>query len=153
MRKTAISLVAMLVGLASIVRLDAANLAGVTLPDTVNVGSRRLVLNGLGLRTKFVVKVSKNQMADAFQESCRDNAPEASQKLKAEIDRLLAALEPLKEQDEMVFTYLPGTGTTLAIKGQDKLTIAGPEFGQLLFAVWLGPKPPNSGLKKGLLGQ
>lgn len=178
---------AVLVGLASIVRLEAANLAGVTLPDTINVGSTRLVLNGLGLRTKFVVKVyvaglylpqkssdagavlksdepkrivmhflhgvSKNQMADAFQDSFRDNAPEASQKLKAEIDRLLAALEPLKEQDEMVFTYLPGTGTTLAIKGQDKLTIAGPEFGQLLFAVWLGPKPPNAGLKKGLLGQ
>ena len=175
-----------LVGLASIVRLDAASLAGVTLPDTATVASTRLVLNGLGLRTKFVVKVyvaglylaqkssdadailksdepkrivmhflrgvSKNQIADAFQESFRDNSPAASQQLKADIDRLIGALEPLKEQDEMVFTYVPGTGTTLAIQGQDKVTIAGAPFAQMLFSVWLGPKPPNAGLKKGLLG-
>ena len=101
----------------------------------------------------FLHNVSKSQMADAFEESFHDNSPEASKAMKADIDRLLGALEPLKEQDEMVFTYLPGSGSTLTIKGQDKLTIAGAAFGQMLFSVWLGPKPPNSGLKKGLLGQ
>jgi Chalcone isomerase-like len=174
------------VGLASIGQLDAASVAGVTLPDTATVGSTRLVLNGLGLRTKFVVKVyvaglylaqksadadailksdqpkrivmhflhgvSKNQMADAFQESFRDNGPAASQQLKTDIDRLIGALEPLKEQDEMIFTYIPGQGTTLTVKGQEKVTIAGPPFAQALFSVWLGPKPPNAGVKKGLLG-
>ncbi|HVB37297.1 MAG TPA: chalcone isomerase family protein [Vicinamibacterales bacterium] len=35
----------------------AATLAGVTLPDTTDVGGRTLVLNGLGLRTKFFIKV------------------------------------------------------------------------------------------------
>ena len=185
-RRIAISLAIAVLGLASIYRLDAASLAGVTLPDTVNVGNTRLLLNGLGLRTKFMVKVyvaglylvqkssdadaivkadetkrivmhflhavSKNQMADAFQESFRDNAPAASQQMKAEIDRLTSALEPLKEQDEMVFTYVPGAGTTVTIKGQEKVTIAGAPFAQMLFSVWLGPKPPNAGLKKGLLG-
>jgi hypothetical protein len=143
-----------LVGLASIGQFDAASVAGVTLPDTATVGSTRLVLNGLGLRTKFVVKVyvaglylaqkssdadailksdepkrivmhflhgvSKNQMADAFQESFRDNSPAASQQRKTDIDRLIGALEPLKEQDEMIFTYIPGQGTTLTVKGQEK---------------------------------
>ena len=133
-----------LVGLASIGLLDAASVAGVTLPDTATVGSTHLVLNGLGLRTKFVVKVyvaglylaqkssdadailksdepkrivmhflrgvSKNQMADAFQESFPDNRPAASQQLKTDIDRLIGALEPLKEQDEMIFTYIPAQG-------------------------------------------
>lgn len=175
-----------LIGLASNSRLEAALLAGVTLPDTVRFGSTRFVLNGVGLRTKFVVKVyvaglylvqkssdadailkadepkrlvmhflhgvSKNQMADAFQESFRENAPAASQQLKSEIERLLGALEPLGERDEMVFTYVPGAGTTVTIKGRDKLTIAGAPFAQMLFSVWLGPKPPNAGLKKGLLG-
>jgi hypothetical protein len=158
----------------------------VTLPDTVTVGNTHLLLNGLGLRTKFMVKVyvaglylvqkssdadaivkadetkrivmhflhgvSKNQMADAFQESFRDNTPTASQQMKAEIDRLTGALEPLKEQDEMVFTYVPGMGTTVTTKGQEKVTIAGAPFAQMLFSVWLGSKPPNAGLKKGLLG-
>jgi Chalcone isomerase-like len=53
----------------------------------------------------------------------------------------------------MVFTYVPGTGTPFAINGKDKLTIAGPAFGQAIYSVWLGPKPPTSSLKKGMLGQ
>ena len=185
-RRIAISLAIALLGLGAVSRLGAAELAGVTLPDTVAVGNTRLMLNGLGLRTKFVVKVyvaglylvrkssdadailkadepkrivmhflhgvSKNQIADAFRESFHDNAPAASQKMKVDVDRLIGALEPLKEQDEMVFTYVPATGTTLTIKGQERLTIAGAPFAQMLFSVWLGPKPPNAGLKKGLLG-
>ena len=73
--------------------------------------------------------------------------------MKADIDRLLDALEPVKPGDEMVFTYVPGTGTTFAINGAEKLTITGPAFGPVLFSVWLGPKPPNADLKKGMLGQ
>lgn len=37
--------------------IAAASLAGVTLPDRAEVGGKSLVLNGLGLRKKFVVKV------------------------------------------------------------------------------------------------
>jgi Chalcone isomerase-like len=187
MRKTVIVLTVAVFGLASVVNLHAADLAGVKLPDTVQVGSTTLVLNGLGLRTKFVVKVyvaglylaqksadpdaiikadapkrivmqflhgaSKEQMANAFSESFNDNTPDATKTMKADIDRLLAALEPVKEGDQMVFTYVPGTGTTLAINGKEKVTIAGPAFDQMLFSVWLGPKPPNAALKRGLLGQ
>jgi len=187
MRRSAILLFVVVFVVAALLNLHAGSLAGVTLPDTVQVGNTTLLLNGLGLRTKFMVKVyvaglyleqkssdpsvilksdtpkrivmhflhgvSKSQMADAFQESFNNNAPEASKTMKADIDRLLGALEPLQEGDQMVFTYIPGTGTTLAIKGQEKLTIAGPAFAPVLFSVWLGPKPPNSDLKKGMLGQ
>ena len=158
-----------------------------TLPDTAQVGGKKLVLNGLGVRTKYMVKVyvaglyleqkssdanaiiksdapkqivmqflhgaSKSQMTDAFDESFHDNSPDAVKTMKPDIDRLLAALEPVKVGDEMVFTYVPGTGTTLAINGQQKVTIAGSAFGPVLFSVWLGPKPPNADMKKGMLGQ
>ncbi|MGC2196849.1 MAG: chalcone isomerase family protein [Terriglobales bacterium] len=187
MRKTFITLALTVFGLLSMCNLHAASLVGVTLPDTVQVGGTTLVLNGLGLRTKFVVKVyvaglylerkssdpstiikadapkrivlqflhgaSRNQMADAFDESFDNNTPEAKKTLKADIDRLLGAIESVKEGDEMVFTYVPDTGTTFAINGKEKLTIAGPAFGQVVFSVWLGPKPPNAGLKQGILGQ
>ena len=72
--------------------------------------------------------------------------------MKADIDRLLGALEAVKEGDQMVFTYLPVKGTTLAINGKEKLTIAAPAFGPVLLSVWLGSKPPNPDLKKGMLG-
>ena len=103
------------------------------------------MLNGLGLRTKFMVKVyvaglyleqkssdpgaiikrrdapkrivmqflhgaSKNQMADAFKESFNDNSPDAMKTMKTDIDQLLNALEPVKVGDQMVTTYVPGTG-------------------------------------------
>ncbi len=187
MRRIGISIAAVVFVVASISRLHAGSLSGVTMPDTAQVGSTTLTLNGLGLRTKFVVKVyvaglyleqkssdpttiieadapkrivmqflhgaSKKQMADAFDESFNDNSPEAKKTMKADIDRLLDALESVKEGDQMVFTYGPGTGSTLAINGKDKVTIAGPAFGQVLFSVWLGPKPPNADMKKGMLGQ
>jgi Chalcone isomerase-like len=186
MRKITISIAAVVFLLASL-NLRAASLAGVTLPDTVQVGGTTLVLNGLGLRTKFTVKVyvgglylqqkssdpsaiikadaprrivmqflhsaSKQQMTDAFEEGFKDNAPDAEKTQKADIDHFLAALEDVKDGDQMVITYVPGTGTTLDINGTKKLTIAGSAFGQVLFSVWLGPKPPNTDLKKGMLGQ
>jgi hypothetical protein len=57
MRKIVVSLSVAVLVLASMLNLHAASLAGVTLPDTAQVGGTTLVLNGLGLRTKFVVKV------------------------------------------------------------------------------------------------
>jgi hypothetical protein len=187
MRKTALSLAVVGFVLISMCSLHAASLAGVTLPDTAQVGGKNLVLNGLGIRTKYMVKVyvaglyleqkssdasaiikadapkqivmkfvhgaSKNQMTDAFNESFSDNTPDAVKTTKPDIDRLLGALEPVKVGDEMVFTYLPGTGTTYTMNGQTKVTIAGPAFGQVLFSVWLGPKPPNADLKTGMLAK
>ncbi|HYH01273.1 MAG TPA: chalcone isomerase family protein [Terriglobales bacterium] len=187
MRTTVTLLSILMIVVAPMSDVFAASAAGVTLPDAVQAGGKTLVLNGLGLRTKFVVKVyvaglyleqkssdanailkadspkrlvmhflrdvSKEQMADAFNESFDNNAPDAKKAMKADIDRLLNALEPLKEGQEMIFTYVPGTGTTMMIGGKDKLTIAGPAFAPVLFSIWLGPKPPNASLKKGILGQ
>jgi hypothetical protein len=102
---------------------------------------------------QFLHGASKKQMADAFTDSFNDNSPDAMKTMKADIDRLLSALEPVKVGDQMVFTYVPATGTTFALNGTEKLTIAGPAFGPVLFSVWLGPKPPNADLKKGMLGQ
>ena len=187
MRKTVISLAGVMLTVVSMFDLRAATLAGVTLPDTDQVGSTTLVLNGLGLRTKYFLKVyvaglyvehkssdpraliqadapkrivmqflhsaSKSQLADAFSDSFNDNSPDAVKTMKADIERFLGALEPIKVGDQMVFTYVPGTGTTFAINGKEKLTIAGQGFGPVLFSVWLGPKPPTADLKKGLLGQ
>jgi hypothetical protein len=184
MRKM-ILLLAAIFALAS--TLPAGTLAGVTLPDNVQVGQTTLVLNGLGLRSKygfkvyvaalyvaqkssdpaailkpdapkrivmhFVRDVSKSQLTDGFSESFTNNTSDAAKKLKPEIDRMFAALEPLKDGQEIVFTYIPATGTTLTLGDKDKLSIADPAFAEMIFSVWLGPKPPNAGLKKGILGQ
>jgi hypothetical protein len=72
--------------------------------------------------------------------------------LKAQIDQFTSGLETLNAGEEMAITYLPGTGTILAVKGKDKLTIPGLPFGQAVFVIWLGEKSPST-VKKGILGQ
>ena len=187
MQKTFLTLAVAMVVMCAIMELHAANLAGVTLPDSQPVAGKTLVLNGLGLRTKFMVKVyvaglyleqkssdadaiikadapkrivlqfvhsaSKSQMTDAFTESFNDNTPDAMKTMKPDIDKLLGAIDAVKVGDQMVFTYVPGTGTTFAQNGQDKVTVPGAAFGQVMFSVWLGPKPPTADCKAGLLGR
>lgn len=186
MRKTILLLTFLLLTLVSS-SLHAGTLNGVTLPDTVQAGGTTLVLNGMGLRTKFMVKVyvaglyvaqkssdpatilkadaprrivmhfvrdvNKSQLTDGFTESFNNNTPDAAKTLKADVDRFFSAVEAVKDGEELVFTYVPGTGTTFSEAGKEKLTIDGPAFAEMLFSVWLGPKPPNASLKKGLLGQ
>ena len=173
--------------LAPALDLRGASLAGVSLPDAQEVQGTKLVLNGLGLRTKYMIKVyvaglylqrksadpqaiiaanepkrvvmqflhgvSKGRMADAFDDSFNANSPDAKRTMKAEIDRLLGALEPMAAGGQMVFTYVPATGTTFTVNGKDRLTVPGLAFAQVIFAVWLGPEPPTPELKKGMLGQ
>ncbi len=172
---------------ASTVAMRAASLAGVTLPDTTQVGGTTLVLNGMGVRSKSMVKVyvgglylprkssdaesilksdeakqltmkflhavAKSQLVDTFNGSFADNAPGAVSSMKSEIAQLMGALDSMKVGDQLAFTYVPGTGTSVAINGQNKVTIAGAAFAPVLFSAWLGPKPPNADMKKGLLGQ
>lgn len=182
MRNACAALCALLV--AGSLTLSAATLAGVTLPDAVEVNGRTLVLNGLGLRSRMMFKVyvaglyvdQKSQDGAAIvnrdapkrivlhflravsNDQIREGivngfAPAAQQALKAEIAQFTAAFESFVEGDQMTITYLPGTGTRLTVKGQDKVTIAGFPFAQALFGVWLGDNPPNASLKSGLLGR
>ena len=162
----------------------AGTLVGVTLPDTVAVGGKTLVLNGMGIRTRVFFKiyvgglyleaksrdaaaivrsdaakrvvmhflygeVTRDRMVETFTDGFRNNAPGAP---RADVDRFIAAIEGMKKGDQMVVTYQPGTGTTLTVRGQDKLTIPGLPFAQAVFSVWLGPKPPTADLRKGMLG-
>ena len=102
---------------------------------------------------QFTHTVTKNQMADQFNDSFRDNSPDALAALKSDVDRFVGQFDTVHAGEQMVLTYIPGTGTIFLMNGGEKLTIPGPAFAQLLFSAWLGAKPPSPELKKGLLGQ
>ena len=55
--------------------------------------------------------------------------------------------------DKMSITYVAGQGVTVNVKGKDKGTIEGADFAKVMFTIFFGPKPPNSDLKEGMLGQ
>lgn len=164
-----------------------ATLNDVTLPRRVTVEGHDLVLNGMALRKKFIIKVyvaglylpepstnaeqilasdaprrmvlqflyhpSAKQMCGAWNESLEDNTPNASAELKQQFVTLCGYMEDVKKGEQFVFTYLPGSGTTVEVRGKVKGTIMGKEFADALFKSWIGPRPgPGEGFKKKVLG-
>jgi hypothetical protein len=101
----------------------------------------------------FVRSVDKGKLCEAWEEGLEKNSPAADQKLKDDFKQLCDWMEDIKSGEQMVFTYLPGSGTSVGVRGAEKGTIAGKEFADALFRCWIGPKPaPGEGFKKDLLG-
>lgn len=61
--------------------------------------------------------------------------------------------EEFKIGDKIYLEYLPEKGVQVKKNGTIKGTIPGLEFKKALFAIWLGSKPADENLKKGMLGK
>ncbi len=104
------------------------------------------------IRMQYTRNVEKDKITEAFREGFQNNAPELAGRQKAAIDKMIASVPDLKDGETMMFTYVPGKGTTLNHGGRDVFSAEGKEFADAVFLLWLGPKPPSEDLKKGLLG-
>ncbi len=108
---------------------------------------RRLVMH-------FLYKeVEADKLVEAWREGFANNSGASLSALKDRLDTFCALWPAMKSGETAVLTYLPGTGTKVEIKGKEVGVIPGKDFADATFAIWLGPKPPNPELKKGLLGQ
>ena len=108
---------------------------------------RRIVL-------QFLRGVSANQMCGALNDGLKDNTPNASAELRQRFTTLCGFFEEIKKGEQFVFTYLPGQGTIVEVKGARKGVIEGKQFADALFRAWIGPKPgPGEDFKKKLLGR
>jgi hypothetical protein len=99
----------------------------------------------------FVRDVDRKDITGAFAGGFKKNGGDMAA-LKERLDKLNGWMEAMKKGDSMAFTYVPEQGVTVSVKGKRKGTIEGADFGRAIFANYIGPKPPNSGLKRGLLG-
>jgi hypothetical protein len=97
--------------------------------------------------------VTKKQLVEAWEEGFEQNSAPLGAEAKNGLAQLESWMGDIPSGQEIVFTYEPGTGTTVEFAGQKKGTIAGAEFMRALWKVWLGPHPPTEDLKKGLLGK
>lgn len=97
----------------------------------------------------FVREVERAKIEEAFREGFQHNAPGTP---RAKIDRLIGWVTDMREGQTMTFTYIPGTGTEFRVNNQVKGTIDGADFGRAVFSLFIGPRPPNPGLRSGLLG-
>ncbi len=101
------------------------------------------------LEMKFVHDVSADKLRGAWTDSLKDNNSDFD-KHKANLDKLNGAMKDVKEGDVLSFTF-SGKNTNVAFGEQVAVKIEGADFQTALLRIWLGPKPPNEDLKKGLL--
>ena len=167
----------------------ATEIGGVSLPDELEAGKSKLILNGAGLRKKLFVKVyaaglyltqksddsqkiiaadepmairmqfvydgvSSEKLVGAWNEGFQNATGGNIAPLKKEMDRFNACFkDEAKKGDVYEIVYIPGQGTRVSVKGKLLETIKGHEFKKAVFAIWLGEKPADKGLKKGMLGK
>ena len=93
-----------------------------------------------------------SQVTEAIEEGFEKNSKAQMGALKARLAKFSAMFADVKEGDEILMTYAPGKGTSVAVKGAEKGSVEGKDFADALFNVWLGPSPVQEDLKKALLG-
>lgn len=107
---------------------------------------RRMVMH-------FLYSVSKNQMADAWDEGLKQNTPKASAEVQAAFKTLASWMEPIPSGNRLVLTYIPGTGTSVEVNGKAKGTLPGKATSDAIVATWIGPDPaPGADFKSAVLG-
>jgi hypothetical protein len=104
------------------------------------------------VRMHFLRDLKKSQLTEAFSEGFEANAKQKAAAEKAALDRMLALVPAVKEGETLSFVYVPGKGTTLFSGDKALGTFEGKDFADVVFLLWLGPKPPSEDLKKGMLG-
>ncbi len=163
-------------------------IAGVRVPEKVQVGEKDLTLNGAGLRTKTIFKVKvyvaglylekptrdasqviasetikrvdltflrdldRKQIAEAIEDGFERNSKKDLPALEERLDQLCKIIPDVNKRDALQITYVPGKGTTITVRGEERGTIEGKDFADALFLVWLGKDPVDNDLRKTLLG-
>lgn len=106
------------------------------------------------VRMYMLRDLDKKTITDAISDGFKKNAGAKLPELKPKLDTFNAAIPDLKKGDELILTYIPGTGTQVqSTKGGQEISVEGKDFADSLFSVWLGKDPVDGGLKDGMLGK
>ena len=115
-----------------------------------DTGPRRVAL-------RMLRDVDADSFIDSFSDGLKNNLGEAQlTSLKPQTDALAATLKSIgeaKKGDAINFDYTPDGGTRISVNGQPRGTpIPGADFFAAVLRIWLGDKPADESLKKGMLG-
>jgi len=103
----------------------------------------------------FVYKeVSRDKLLDAWREGFEGNqSAETLAALKDRIERFYGFFDTSAVAgDEYAFDYAPAAGVSVIRNGKTLGIIEGEDFETALLEIWLGNKPADKQLKKGMLG-
>ena len=96
----------------------------------------------------FVRNVSASDLNKAWEEGFDKQASA----FKDSLAMLKGWMVDMRTGQRLTFIHKPGAGIQVDVNGAVKGTIKGDDFAKAFLSIWLGPNPPNPGLKTGLLG-
>jgi hypothetical protein len=99
---------------------------------------------------EFLRDIGRGNLASGWADSLRKIGGKA---MEPSIAQFTALIEDVKKGDAMSFTWRPGVGVEVAIRGRVRGSVAGDDFARALFTLWFGPKPGDEKLKDGMLGR
>jgi hypothetical protein len=97
-------------------------------------------------------KVDRKKITKAWVEGLEANAKSDFDALREPLEKLNGWMEEMIKGDSMSFTARPGAGLEVVVKGELKGVIDDETFAREFWSIFLGPEPPNEGLKQGMLG-
>jgi len=111
-------------------------------------GPRRIQMN-------LLRDLSADQLVGALVDGLKDNnTPAELAAVQAQSDQLVTIMKSfgeVKEKDVVTLDFIDGA-TRIALNGTAKGSIAGEPFNRALTKIWIGDKPAQADLKKGMLG-
>lgn len=97
--------------------------------------------------------ITKEKLLEAITEGFHDATGGNVGPYQARMDQLNKLFtDEIKKGDVIELSYAPAKGVLVFHNGKNLGSIAGLDFKQTLFAIWLGDKPSDKTLKKELLG-
>jgi hypothetical protein len=125
--------------------------AGLYLPEKCQNGEAILASDSTRhLITHFLhSRVSRKQLVDAWKESFKRHEYQGEK-----VDQFIA-FHPrdLRKGEKMIFTYIPGKGTKVTMKGKVCGTIPGKKFADALFSIYISKDAGLRRIRDGLLGK
>jgi len=103
----------------------------------------------------FIYKeVAQEKLIESWREGFEKNqATETLQQLQSRIDQFYGYFDSsVKAKEQYAFDYIPQQGVRVTRNDRQLGLIPGEDFKNALLEIWLGNKPANKKLKKGMLG-
>ena len=106
----------------------------------------------MAIRLDFLMDVSADKILDAWNEGFENSAGASLGALKDRIEKFNKCFaEDSKKGTRYDIVYVPGDGVAVSVNGSEKARLSGLEFKKAVFGIWLGDKPADKDLKKGML--
>ncbi len=104
------------------------------------------------IRIELVRDVDKGRLTSGFKEGIEKNGGDRVAAHEKHMGEFVASFGDHKKGQVIQFADAAEGGLAISIDGKPVRIIGDRAFANLVFAIWLGPKPPTEDLKKGLLG-